>query len=139
LLWYLAKSDKLDFIEPYVGEYRKDAVNGVLPGAYGPRLFAMRGEINQIENVIRLLRKKSGSRRAVVQLFNAEDIATEHSEIPCTTALQFHLREGMLSLSVTMRSNDAVWGLPHDVFCFTMIQEMMARALDAELGEYYHL
>ena len=28
LLWYLAKSDKLDFIEHYVAEYRKDAVDG---------------------------------------------------------------------------------------------------------------
>src|SRR5262249_49243245 len=37
----------------------------------------------------------------------------------------------------TLRSNDAYWGLPHDVFCFTMLQEMMARRLGAELGEYY--
>jgi thymidylate synthase len=73
----------------------------------------------------------------VVQLFNAEDIATDHKEIPCTTTLQFHLRERVLHLSVTMRSNDAYWGLPHDVFCFTMLQEMMARRLGVELGQYY--
>ena len=41
-------------------------------------------------------------------------------------------------MSVTMRSNDAYWGLPHDVFCFTMLQEMMARRLSVDLGEYYH-
>jgi thymidylate synthase len=43
---------------------------------------------------------------------------------------QFHLSEKQLHLSVTLRSNDAYWGLPHDVFSFTMIQEMMARRLE---------
>lgn len=137
LLWYLSGSDKLDFIRPYVSEYADDAVDGVLEGAYGPRLLAMRGKVNQFASIERLLRKKPGSRRAVIQLFNAEDIATDRKEIPCTTTLQFHLRADILHMSVTLRSNDAYWGLPHDVFCFTMIQEMMARRLGVEMGEYY--
>jgi thymidylate synthase len=37
-----------------------------------------------------------------------------------------------------MRSNDAYFGLPHDVFCFTMLQEMIACRLGVEVGEYYH-
>lgn len=137
LLWYLSGSDKLAFVRPYVSEYENDAVDGVLEGAYGPRLLAMRGQIDQFASIVRLLSEKPGSRRAVIQLFNAEDIATEHREIPCTTTLQFHQRQDRLHLSVTLRSNDAYWGLPHDVFCFTMIQEMMARRLGVELGEYY--
>lgn len=137
LLWYLSGSDQLDFIEPYVSRYAEDAINGIIEGAYGPRLSAMRGKINQFESIERLLTQNPGSRRAVIQLFNAEDIATDHKEIPCTTTLQFHLREGVLHISVALRSNDAYWGLPHDVFCFTMIQEMMARRLGVEIGEYY--
>lgn len=123
LLWYLAKSNKLEFIEPYVGRYKDDAVDGVLYGAYGPRIFAMRGCVDQLQSVTELLRQTSGSRRAVVQLFNAEDIVSRQPEIPCTTTLQFLIRDGHLHLSVTMRSNDAYFGLPHDVFCFTMLQE----------------
>jgi thymidylate synthase len=137
LLWYLAGSDRLDFIEPYVREYKRDADDGVLYGAYDPGLFAMRGKVDQLQSVTALLKQRPGSRRAVVQLFNAEDIASEHKAIPCTATLQFHLHDGQLHLSVTLRSNDAYWGLPHDVFCFTMIQEMMARRLGVELGEYY--
>jgi thymidylate synthase len=137
LLWYLSGSESLDFIRDYVGAYEADAVNGILEGAYGPRLMAMRGQINQLDSINTLLTKKPGSRRAVVQLFNAEDIATPHAEIPCTTTLQFHLREGLLHMSVTMRSNDAYLGLPHDVFCFTMLQEMMAQHLGVLLGEYH--
>ena len=37
-----------------------------------------------------------------------------------------------------MRSNDAYWGLPHDVFTFTMLQEIIARTLGVELGTYKH-
>ncbi len=47
-------------------------------------------------------------------------------------------RGSNLHMSVTMRSNDAYMGLPHDVFCFTMLQEMVAKTLGLELGEYYH-
>jgi len=138
LLWYLSGSDKIEFIEPYVPEYTKDAVGGKIQGAYGPRLLAMRGKIDQLASIERLLTEKPGSRRAVIQLFNAEDIATEYEEVPCTTTLQFHVRKGLLHMSVTLRSNDAYWGLPHDVFCFTMLQEMMARRLGVEMGEYFH-
>lgn len=66
LLWYLSGSDRLDFIEPYVPRYKEDAVDGVLPGAYGPRLLAKGGSINQIANITNLLRAKPGSRRAVI-------------------------------------------------------------------------
>lgn len=137
LLWYLSGRDDLAFIEPYVPAYSKDAVDGVIEGAYGPRLFNMRG-ISQINSIIGLLERKQGTRRAVIQLFNAEDIAVAKKEIPCTTTLQFHLRDDGLHLSVTMRSNDAYWGLPHDVFCFTMIQELVAKRLGVKMGTYMH-
>jgi thymidylate synthase len=52
--------------------------------------------------------------------------------------LQFLLRDDRLHLVVTMRSNDAYLGLPHDVFCFTMLQEIVARSLERELGIYRH-
>jgi thymidylate synthase len=61
LLWYLGGSDRLDFIEPYVPRYKDDAVDGALQGAYGRRLFSMRGN-NQIENVSSLLKRKPTSR-----------------------------------------------------------------------------
>jgi thymidylate synthase len=38
-----------------------------------------------------------------------------------------------------MRSNDAFIGLPHDVFAFTMVQEIVARSLNIKLGKYHHI
>jgi len=137
-LWYLSGRNDLSFIEAYISRYKDEADdNGTIHGGYGPRLFAMRGTINQLTSVTELLKQKPCSRRAVIQLFNAEDIAAAHKEVPCTISLQLFQREGRLHMAATLRSNDAYKGLPHDAFCFTMLQEMIARRLGVELGEYY--
>lgn len=138
LLWYLSKDNRLDFIYHYIERYAKETEDGeTVYGGYGPRLFKQRG-IDQIQNIIDNLRKGPSTRRAVVQIFNAEDIVERHEEIPCTTTFQFVLRDGKLNMLTTMRSNDAYIGLPHDVFCFTMLQEIIARCLKVKVGTYLH-
>ena len=138
-LWYLSKSNKLDFIEYYIRDYKEFSDDGkTIHGGYGRRLFNMRGQ-NQIQNVIDLLKKRKDSRQAVIQLFDASDLEQKYKDIPCTCTLQFLIRNGRLDLLVSMRSNDAFWGLPHDIFAFTMMQEIMARSLDVEVGSYKHV
>ena len=92
----------------------------------------------QFENVIKLLKKRPTSRQAVIQLFDAADLAKPHKDVPCTCTLQLFIRRGKLDLIVYMRSNDVIKGLPHDMFCFTMLQEIAARTLSVELGIYKH-
>jgi thymidylate synthase len=139
-IWYLAKTDKLDFIEFYIPEYKNYSDDGrTLYGAYGPRFFKMRQQINQFDSVIALLTKKPETRQAVIQVFNAEDILESHADIPCTCTLQFLLRSNRLHMITSMRSNDAYLGLPHDVFAFTFLQEIIARTLGVELGVYKHI
>lgn len=138
LLWYLAGTNDLEFIRYYIPRYYEDSEDGkTIFGGYGPRLFDMRGQ-NQIENIVRTLKVNPSSRRAVIQLFDAADIATTRREIPCTCTLQFMVRNRQLHMFTHMRSNDAYFGLPHDVFCFTMLQEIIARTLSVELGSYKH-
>jgi len=123
----------------YLKYYRQqDPALREVDGGYGPRLFNFRGQYNQVATIIELLRRKPTSRQAVIQLFDAEDVASGHHEVPCTCTLQFLLRGQQLHLVVHMRSNDAYYGLPHDVFTFTMLQEIVARSLEANLGSYYH-
>lgn len=138
LLWYLSGGDGLDFIKYYIPHYEKESEDGEsVYGAYGPRLFNQRDQ-NQIFNVVNLLKERHTTRRAVIQIFNSEDISSHHKEIPCTTTLQFMIRNNRLIMITTMRSNDAYKGLPHDIFCFTMIQEIIARMLSVEPGKYIH-
>ncbi|MDB5283954.1 MAG: hypothetical protein JWO06_3029, partial [Bacteroidota bacterium] len=124
LLWYLSKNNSLEFIKHYIPDYADESEDGLtIYGGYGPRLFNLRGEINQIANVIALLKEKPFSRKAVIQLFDGQDINEAHDEIPCTCTMQFFIRHCKLHMYTTMRSNDAFKGLPHDVFAFTMLQE----------------
>ncbi len=137
-LWYLTKSDDVAFITAYISAYEDEIdESGAIPGAYGPRIYSRYG-LDQIETVIKLLERKPNTRRAVIQVYAATDLETD-DEVPCTTSLQFFIRDGRLHLMASLRSNDAYLGLPHDVFCFTMLQEMMARRLNVEVGDYLQM
>lgn len=138
LLWYLSGQNSLDPIAYYLPYYKEFEENGLIHGGYGPRLFG-EGEKNQIRGVIDLLRRKSASRQGVVQIFRATDLLGKHKDIPCTCVLQFMVRCGKLSTITYMRSNDICLGLPHDIFCFTMLQELVARSLDVDIGTYKHM
>jgi thymidylate synthase len=138
LLWYLAKSNDLEFINYYVPQYKEESTDGeTIRSAYGPRLFNNHG-INQIENAIAMLREGHDSRRAAVQIFEAYDSDPRNHESPCTCTLQFALRDDRLQLLTFMRSNDVFRGLPHDIFAFTMLQELVASSLSVEPGSYKH-
>lgn len=138
-LWYLAGNDQLNFISWYVPAYANFSDDKrTLSGAYGPRLRLMRGKADQLKNVIQLLKKKPQTRQAVIQLFNAEDLLKKSKDIPCTCTLQFLIRRKRLHVVVNMRSNDAFLGLPHDVFAFTFLQEIVARSVGVRLGTYKH-
>ncbi|MDE2991065.1 MAG: thymidylate synthase [Chloroflexota bacterium] len=140
LIWYLSGSDELDLIAyylPYYQHYQSTHIDQSYFGAYGPRLFNWR-DIDQFSNATNILKSNKWSRRAVIQIFDAADASGLHRDVPCTCTLQFLVRENRLNLIVNMRSNDAFLGLPHDVFCFTMLQEIMARTLECELGQYRH-
>lgn len=137
LLWYLSGTDSLDFIEYYIPRYRDFSDNGdTLYGAYGPRIFNMRG-INQYNELKKVLLKQD-TRQAVIQIVNSEDISIKTKDMPCTSTIQFAIRGGQLHMLTNMRSNDAYLGLPHDFFSFTMLQEILARDLSVDLGTYKH-
>lgn len=139
LLWYLARSSEIAFVEYYAPSYAEfvEVVEGRVLGAYGPRLFAWDG-LDQVKNVICLLRDRPTTKQATIQLFDRHDLVSGHHDVPCTCTLQFLCRDSVLHLITTMRSNDAIRGLPHDVFAFTMLQELVARSIDAEVGVYRH-
>jgi thymidylate synthase len=89
--------------------------------------------------VIEILKSKPTTRRAVIQIYDAMDMFGDHKEIPCTCTLQFFVRDEKVHLVAHMRSNDVFLGLPHDIFSFTMIQEVVAKELNLGVGTYTHL
>lgn len=137
-LWYMSGENSFQFIDYYIPNGYDDETEDrvVVNSGYGRRLFGLFG-VNQIENVIATLRDRPTSRQAVIQIYSAQDLGKK--SVPCTCTLQFIIRQERLNLLVNMRSNDAFLGLPHDIFAFTMIQELIARSLGIEPGPYQHI
>jgi thymidylate synthase len=136
-VWILSGSDA-PWIFDYNARLRRYADDGVLRGAYGPRLRRWAGGVDQLGRVAELLRADPDSRRAVIQLYDPGRDAAGHNDVPCTLGFCFYLRQGRLHMLTSMRSQDAWTGLPYDLFCFTTVHELVADWLDAGLGEYHH-
>ena len=140
LCWYLSGTNVAEPIVFYLPKYADDEEeDGTIHGGYGPRLFGTAPDA-RVRAVIDSLKANPASRRAVVQIFDHTDLGPErYKDVPCTCTLQFLLRDNEVHLVVNMRSNDAYRGLPHDVFAFTMLQELVARSLNVDLGRYIHM
>src|ERR1700688_4271437 len=141
LAWHLSGSTELDFIARYLKRWR--SINRNLPviegSCYGYRIFGSSGGSNQSQwrRLVELIRADASTRRGVLNLFDPEvALDPRAADSPCACSLQFIVRGDQLHQIAYMRSNDAIWGLPYDVFIFTMLQELLACELGLELGTY---
>ncbi|HTW68859.1 MAG TPA: thymidylate synthase [Acetobacteraceae bacterium] len=107
---------------------------------YGARIFGTAPDgTRQWDRLVDLLSVDPDSRRAVFDLQSYGPTLTNMAkDVSCTTSMQFFVRHHRLHTIVNMRSNDVVWGLPYDIFLFTMLQELLACTLGLELGHYHH-
>ncbi|MFJ2342385.1 thymidylate synthase [Streptomyces antimycoticus] len=136
-VWHLLGTDA-PWIFDYNGQLRQYADDGVLRGAYGPRMRRWGGCLDQLAQVITTLRQDPDSRRAVIQLYDPARDAAGHRDVPCTLGFRFQLRNGRLHMSTTMRSQDVWVGFPYDLFFTTVLQELVAGWVGADLGTYHH-
>ncbi len=149
--WYWTGRNDLEYIERYNTRLRAFSDDGqTLNSAYGRRIFGRQrsypGGYGQWWIARSRLLDDPDSRQAVIKILEKEDLdrIIPSKDVPCTCTLQFFLRDDWLHMHVHMRSNDVFWGLPYDVFSFTLLQECMALELSEELGrpiglgEYNH-
>lgn len=142
--WYLSKSADIEFIDPYIKAYSsEDSENHKILGAYGPKIFdAKRGQISQFMRVIKQILTRESTKQAYLVISDSSDYKVrtqKFSSPPCTIGLHFMVRSGSLHLTVYMRSNDAYLGLPHDLFSFSMLQEIIAIMTETNIGTYTHI
>ena len=104
--------------------------------AYGARLFAHGGKLNQVNDyVIPLLKADPTSRRAVVTLFDPSEDANPGAEnVPGMVLVDFKLRQNRLNVVAFLRSSDMFVGWPANIYQLFVIQEYVAARLDAETG-----
>jgi hypothetical protein len=94
--------------------------------AYGPRVG------QQLRLVVDELMKDMDSRRAVIIISRPDEPLEDR---PCTVSMQFQTtRPGDLLTTVTMRSSDAVWGLPYDLIQFAFMSFAVSSCLGITNG-----
>lgn len=141
-LWYLGGRDDVAMMRYYAPHMYSDSLDGVTLGgsAYGTRMFRPAADgFSSFDLALDLLNNEKDSKRAVMPIFEAGELAVENNpDVSCVVALHLLLREGRLHMVCYMRANDCDRGLLADVFCFTLIQEYAALQLGVELGTYTH-
>lgn len=122
---------KLVKAAPHFAKYLDE--DGQQRAPYGPRL------VDQLPLISKRLTEDPDSRQAQVVIWNPElDNAMGLHDYPCTTSMQWMIRDSCLDMQVHMRSNDFWLGVPYDVFQFTQLQLTLASVLGIEAGVYRH-
>jgi len=137
-LWMLAGRNDLEYIATILPRMRDYSDNGVsLHGSYGYRWRCHWGD-DQLFTVIDHLEKDPDSRRAVIQMWDVTDLLHPGKDVPCNTQLYISIRGDFVDMTVTCRSNDAIWGCyGANVVHFSYLQEFLACALKKLVGRLY--
>ncbi len=140
--WHVSGSNSVDFITYYAKQWKNFSSDGkiISRSCYGHKIFKKENNgSSQWTKLIELLKKDKFSRRAVLDIYesdNGNDYFAK--DLACVNTVQFLIRNNKLDAIISMRSNDMIWGLPYDIYLFTMLQELLSVELGVELGMYYH-
>lgn len=136
-MWVLSGRDDVDWLSTYLPRAPQFSDDGeVWRGAYGPRLRSSGDALlDQVDYVVDLLKKDPLTRRAVIQIYNADIDSQPGKDIPCNDFITFQSRLGKLHMHVFVRSNDLVWGWSGiNTFEWSVLQEVIASILGIGVG-----
>jgi len=96
-----------------------------------------RTDIDQLEQAIFKLKKDPQTRQAVISLWDpVRDNLDRSKDYPCNNIVYFSLRQGVLDMSVVIRSNDVIWGTPYNAVQFTHLHAYVAGCLGVQMGVF---
>lgn len=95
------------------------------------------GHIDQIAQVIEMIKKNPDSRRLIVSAWNVAEINNMKLP-PCHAFFQFYVAEGKLSCQLYQRSADIFLGVPFNIASYALLTYMVAQVCDLKVGEFIH-
>jgi thymidylate synthase len=95
------------------------------------------GHIDQIAEVVRLLRSEPHSRRMIVSAWNVADLPAM-ALAPCHALFQFYVLDGKLSCQLYQRSADVFLGVPFNIASYALLTLMLAQVTELAPGEFIH-
>ena len=143
LLWFLKGDTNVKYLQEHgvsIWDEWADE-NGDLGPVYGHQWRSWPdhrgGTIDQIQNVIDLIKHHPDSRRMLVTAWNPADIS-EMALPPCHCLFQFYVADGCLSLQLYQRSADTFLGVPFNIASYALLLQMMAQVTGLKAGDFIH-
>jgi thymidylate synthase len=93
------------------------------------------GSVDQISQVIDLLRTNPDSRRMIVSAWNVADVP-DMALPPCHAMFQFYVAGGKLSCQLYQRSADLFLGVPFNIASYALLVHLMAAQTELEVGDF---
>lgn len=114
---------------------------GNLGNVYGAqwRSWPLRnGEtLDQISQLIDMIKHSPDSRRLIVSAWNPEDVPSMALP-PCHTLFQFYVYNGKLSCQLYQRSADVFLGVPFNIASYALLTHLIAKECGLEVGDFVH-
>lgn len=143
LLWFLRGDTNVHYLQEHGvriwNEWADE--NGDLGPVYGHQWRSWPdykgGTIDQIQNVLDLIRNHPDSRRMIVSAWNPAEV-DQMALPPCHCLFQFYVADGKLSLQLYQRSADTFLGVPFNIASYALLLQMMAQVTGLKPGEFIH-
>jgi thymidylate synthase len=147
LIWYFNARRDVEFISKYAKFWNSiQNEDGTVNSSYGYLLFSKKNRFGhtQYDWALNSLKKDKDSRQAILHFNLPEHQYSTNKDFVCTMYGIFQIRDNKLNFTVSMRSNDVIWGLPTDIAFFAILQSQMVSHLRhtypyLELGTYTHI
>jgi len=143
LLWFLAGDTNIKYLRDNgvsIWDEWADA-NGDLGPVYGSqwRSWPARDgrSIDQISDVIDMIRRNPDSRRLIVSAWNPADV-DKMALPPCHCLFQFYVAGGKLSCQLYQRSADVFLGVPFNIASYALLTMMVAQVTGLKPGDFVH-
>ena len=143
LLWFLKGDTNIKFLTDHnvhIWDEWADE-NGDLGYVYGKQWRSWETTdgrvIDQISQVVDLIKNHPDSRRILVTAWNPADI-DKMALPPCHCLFQFYVADGKLSCQLYQRSADTFLGVPFNIASYALLTMMLAQVCGLEPGEFIH-
>ena len=143
LLWFLRGDTNIQYLHDNkvtIWDEWADE-NGDLGPVYGHQWRSWPdydgGTIDQIANVVDLIKHHPDSRRMMVSAWNVVEV-DKMALPPCHCLFQFYVADGRLSLQLYQRSADTFLGVPFNIASYALLLMMMAQVTGLKAGEFIH-
>lgn len=143
LLWFIKGDTNIRYLqENGVSIWDEWAdQNGDLGPVYGQQWRRWKTpdgtEIDQLADLVSMIRNTPESRRLMLSAWNPADIPNMALP-PCHCLFQFFVAEGKLSCQLYQRSADIFLGVPFNIASYALLTQMIATVADLQPGEFVH-